>query len=474
MLGFSIIGIPDGFQISSINLNRQLPLEGKVALDTTIINIFPETDILMVWREVEKDFYRHYFVYYRYATEIDRTRTGTYYGSVVTIENRIASPTGPLIAALTDLADVVRQQCLTEDSRFHRNITGLEFKLPDSVRKLTANLEKAELFEGNYNKSGFFPIGDNEELTNYNHFIYNVFNNPLLSDFRILYASEHNEVLNRVKEKNILKILSVSKLVEAKEQEVIVQQQREQERIKEQERKEREAKLQKELQEKQDALLRQSSKMPTPKELPAKFMNLESRVEDLERRFKMLSEKVNGGNSTPNLFYRLLEKIESKSWATFLIGLFSLLIVTALLIWYFSSPSEESKSNSTANTTTSKPTSTQTLSATKNPIAQSYNSEEKIQLNYQRSLNEVIKVKDLISLIKTKCNLSCPDTEEAIAESILRINTSIKKKDPMVNIETVLDFELKDITGTVTFEVSRCCDLSKTDPANFKLNAKNP
>ena len=468
MLGFSIIGTPNGFQISSINLNRQLSLEGLVDLDNTVINIFPETDILMVSRDVGKDFYRHYFVYYRYATEINNTRPGTYYGSVVTIEDRIASPQS-LSTALLDLADVVKRQCLDEESRFQRNITGLQIELPDSVRELSGNLEKAQISDGQYDKSGFFSIGDSQEIKNYKDFIDRVFNDPLLSDFQTLYVSKHKDVLNRVKEKNILKVLNLSKLEETKRQEKIFQQQQEQEKLREQERKHQEAKLQKELQEKEAVSLKQPGKTLTLKELAAKVVLLESRIEELEK----INRSFKNQSLEQRSFDKLRERVRSISWTTSIIVISSLIISTVLLVWYFSSSTKQPETISTENSNVAK-SSVPIIVSTRNPIEQSDNSEKKIQLNYLKTFPEVKKVRDLIELVKSKCTTFCPTTEDAIAESILSINKSIKKKNPNIDVISVLDFELKDITGTITFEISRCCDLSKTDPVSFKLNTPNP
>ena len=108
MIGISVIGTPNAFEILSGGIAKNLPIEPKVDLQNSLINVFPNSDILMARREVEGKNIYFYFVYYRFATEMSTSRPGSYYGSAVVLKNH-GVPQSDLIKALRDLADVVKK-----------------------------------------------------------------------------------------------------------------------------------------------------------------------------------------------------------------------------------------------------------------------------------------------------------------------------------------------------------------------------
>jgi len=214
MFDFSVIGTPAGFEILSAGDVEKLSLPSKVDLKNSAINVFPETDILMGYREVINDSNYIYLVYYRFANEIDVTRPGSYYGSVIVLGDVIGKPSFAW-QALVDLANIVQENCLT-DGRFHRDIKTLQFETPDSVDLLWKHLVD---FKSVHLKSpselGFLLVGD--EIKSYEHFLELFLNDKRLATFQTLYASRSRRVLQYVEERRQLRILKISEMRQAED-----------------------------------------------------------------------------------------------------------------------------------------------------------------------------------------------------------------------------------------------------------------
>src|SRR5690242_15939299 len=106
-VGLSLIGTPDGFESASVGMTERLNIGRKVDLDNSVINILPDTDILMVRREIENTRFLTYVTYYRFAKEIKTSRTGSFYGSSIVFENFIPNEFQFICQVLEDLANIV-------------------------------------------------------------------------------------------------------------------------------------------------------------------------------------------------------------------------------------------------------------------------------------------------------------------------------------------------------------------------------
>lgn len=211
MLGFSLIGTPAGFEILSAGLAKDVLQPAKVDLANAVINVFPEADVLMAYREELDGISYLYFVYYRFATEIETSRAGSYYGSVILLRGNVGDPLF-LWQSLTDLADVIKDNCLSDDSKFNRDIRSLSFDTPESVHRLDQSLTK---FQNSRlistDKSGFLFVGEGE-INNYPDFFKYFCEDSSVGEFQKLYGASDIRVLRYVQEKNHLPIVRVSEL----------------------------------------------------------------------------------------------------------------------------------------------------------------------------------------------------------------------------------------------------------------------
>lgn len=493
MLGFSVIGTPAGFEIISISDNKQLPVDRLVDLDNTVINIFPDTDILMVIREVTKDYYRHYFIYYRYALEMSTTRSGTYFGSVVTITDKF--PTRPYFVtyALRDLAEVIQRECLTPENRFRRNIKNLSFDLPPSLNDLKKNLENNKLPQGKYNKKGFFSIGDEFELKSYNELIKEIFENPLLADYKILYASNFKDVWDDVRSKGQLEILSLKKLAAIKDEEEKTQQQQklEQEKIRLQLQAENEERQRRVREEKEEIERKLQLKLPTQKELPERLLNLEGKVRKLEQIIENITRNPDSQIKKESLLNKISPNYSDLTWTGFFVILGSVLVILLIagLGLYSCLQNGNEKKNANANTNTiathhNSQSSPQIRTNDDSPTTSVLTSEaatKTVQIKYKeeakKRIPNVETVGDLINRIKSQCeNSKITVTDKDLIDSIRRINTSIKgenskKGDEFTDAE-IAEVKLVDIKGDVVFEVPSGCKLHEIDKDNYTLNRK--
>lgn len=207
MIGCSLIGTPDGFDSINAGLTKEIDIRAIVDLDNTRLNIFSGSELLMIKQQKIDGKIRTYYVLYRFAQEIDRNRTGSFYGSVVLLENAIADP-DLILNALKDAADLIKTNCI-RDNKFSKKLTGSGIRgLPPSVVELEDNTEKLASISLNKGqvKEAFFKLGNTENFKSYTELIKLINESNILDKLPIVYMSESNAILDDANSKHILSI----------------------------------------------------------------------------------------------------------------------------------------------------------------------------------------------------------------------------------------------------------------------------
>jgi len=492
MIGISVIGTPHGLEELSIGINKELSVKSKVDLNNALINIYPKTDILRVFRERQANNNYLYFVYYRFATEMNETRSGSFYGSVVVLRNRTVEA-NLLFMVLEDLADVIKDECLNDESKFQRDIENLKFTRPPSVAELEKSLIKNNTAVPKPStESGFLKIGKNQELKTYEDFIECVFQNEILSDFQTLYASTSDEVYNSVNQKRMLPLLSFSGLEEARRRQIEIQRQKELEAKRlqkereveaqrekerrvleakhEQEIKDLEAKQERERREKNISSQRTSTERTVVGGGHNEIINLRNRVIDLERKVfpERYRDPENGGIG--NWFNRKLDGLTFATKAIILVGIL-LILGTLGVIWKFSSSdivdTASNLNNTTQPTKNNKPSVSPAVNKISSPIGGA-----KIRIKYLSKGNEsdIKTVRNLIDFIKNN-HQECANIDKTVIDSIRILNGSITdesfKKNTDFSDGEISNYELSKINGDIIFDILDSCNLPEIDKNNF-------
>jgi len=505
MIQYGVIGTPKGFESLTGGDKTGIALESIIDLKNSIVNVYPNTDILRIHREVSPKTNRIYYVYYRYASEIASSRPGGFYGSVVMLETQTAAP-NILLNALRDLAQVVKDECLDNENRFTRRVSDLKFSVPESVKTLGASLMGTDFPKGDeFRGDGFLSIGLHETFSSYEEVLRSYLADQIAPQFKSLFLSTSDTVAEYVKQKRGLPTLNYPSLLAQKQQELQLQKEREQrERIEREEieRRERADAERRErdriAREKQEAAEQRKAEQDEQRRrdderrrshnkgnrytthdvsnahLRQEILDLRARVEELERvvyprgiapripregRFRTWKES----------FATFLRRL---GWLNALILLFILIVVAVLSVFtvrFFisesPSPEREAQVDRNVSESTIRP------STTPKPAVS-----ETLQLNYSRIRGEVTTIKELSEHVKQLCSTSCPTLKSNdILQSLLTINGSIREKLGDRAIATSDDaqkFKLRDVKGTITFEVPSCCDLHRTNPEEFARNDK--
>ena len=129
-IGYALIGTPDGLQMRTKGIFEDRRIGGYVDLPNRLIKLInPKDEILSVVREYEGSDLITYFILYRYALEIDRNRTGTFYGSVVALKN-CKAPGSIIYMMLIELAAQVAAYTQRQTGKFLANLDNIPFREP--------------------------------------------------------------------------------------------------------------------------------------------------------------------------------------------------------------------------------------------------------------------------------------------------------------------------------------------------------
>lgn len=221
-VGVSLIGTPDGFEAASIGASQSVSMGHKVDLDNSVINILPNTDILVVRRDMEGPRSQTYVTYYRFAKEIKTFRTGSFYGCSILFENFVPTRIAFAFNLLTELADRVSQACIDPDeNRFHSHI---EPALLDNLKDDGRVLDPVTYVSGDirtpgriYDRKCFLQL--DRSVRDYENFLYEALlgnrEAPTgLPGYRFVYTSEHDAVIEEVRLRRGLKIETLTSLRE--------------------------------------------------------------------------------------------------------------------------------------------------------------------------------------------------------------------------------------------------------------------
>ena len=86
-IGWAIIGTPDGMQTKNSGCISNFDIGSLVDINNLVIMPFEGSDILCVYKENRGSSFITYYIFYRFAKEINTDRPGTFYGSVLVVVN---------------------------------------------------------------------------------------------------------------------------------------------------------------------------------------------------------------------------------------------------------------------------------------------------------------------------------------------------------------------------------------------------
>jgi hypothetical protein len=220
-VGISLIGTPDGFESVSIGVPKSLNLGRKVDLDNSVISILPETDILVVRRDIEDNRLLTFITYYRFAKEIKTSRTGSFYGGSLLFENFVPNKFKNIYNVLESLADTVKNSCIDPaENRFHSHLrqTWLEdmkAAAPGLLDVSTYQGKQPELDQNVSNRRCFLLL--DEDVPDYIKFLSKVLQRDRrtklnLSSYQFVYTSKHEDIIKGVRSRQGLEIETLSSL----------------------------------------------------------------------------------------------------------------------------------------------------------------------------------------------------------------------------------------------------------------------
>lgn len=145
-IGYALIGTPDGLQMRTKGILENRKIGGFVDLPNRDINLIDSKDeILAVVREYDGDNLTTYFVLYRYALEIERNRTGAFYGSVVALKN-CKAPGAIIYVMLIELASQVAAWVDPQTKKFRAPLDKIRLNEPHNLTFLVSSVMRYERF----------------------------------------------------------------------------------------------------------------------------------------------------------------------------------------------------------------------------------------------------------------------------------------------------------------------------------------
>lgn len=204
-IGYAIMGTPNGFQSINIGIIENKRIGKTVDFDNRGMQIFPNSEVFGVIKKIEDSSLLTYYVLYRYAKEIDRDRTGAFYGSVIVLKNSYAE--GTLIyPMLVELAANVRAYT-RQDGKFLTPLDQIDFREPTSLRLLRQSIRPINSgFEINSSKA-FFDISQSGNVLS---FFRTMFQKDGYLNLGSGFASESAQVITGVKRKELYPITALN------------------------------------------------------------------------------------------------------------------------------------------------------------------------------------------------------------------------------------------------------------------------
>ncbi len=139
-IGYAIIGTADGFDAQTAGILAGKDIGAVVDLDNREVATPPDTELMAGIRQVEGDSIINYFVIYRHALELDRNRSGAFYGAVVALKNCQADGFA-VYTLLLELATNVKVYLDPSNQRFLVPFQDINFLKPSSLEDLTKSVK---------------------------------------------------------------------------------------------------------------------------------------------------------------------------------------------------------------------------------------------------------------------------------------------------------------------------------------------
>lgn len=139
-IGYAIIGTADGFDAQTAGILAAKDIGAVVDLDNREVATPPDTELMAGIRQVEGDSIINYFVIYRHALELDRNRSGAFYGAVVALKNCQADGFA-IYTLLLELATNVKVYLDPSNQRFLVPFQDINFLKPSSLEDLTKSVK---------------------------------------------------------------------------------------------------------------------------------------------------------------------------------------------------------------------------------------------------------------------------------------------------------------------------------------------
>lgn len=198
IIGWAIIGTPDGMQTKNGGCISKFDIGGLVDINNLVIKPFPNSEILCLLREIRGGSFINYYVLYNHAKEIKTDRPGTFYGSVLVVVNNTIKGEVAL-QALREMSNHLSTY-LTPDQRFTTNIYNIELPTPKNLDAILNSLQPISQIPTVGILEGIVSLqnGNNETLSGFLNF---AINPELAKGFSRIYASSNKEVLGFVKER---------------------------------------------------------------------------------------------------------------------------------------------------------------------------------------------------------------------------------------------------------------------------------
>lgn len=204
-IGWAIIGTPDGMQTKNGGCISTFDIGALVDINNLVIKPFPNSEIFCLFRENRGTGIVNYYIHYSFAKEIKTDRPGTFYGSVLVVQNgNVQGET--VLQTLNEISNYLANY-LTPDQRFTRNIQSIELPTPKSLEAVSNSFQPFTKKPIVGNREGIVDMA-NSQIRNPSDFFNFAMNPKLAESFSRIYASANKEVINYVKERG--KIISIN------------------------------------------------------------------------------------------------------------------------------------------------------------------------------------------------------------------------------------------------------------------------
>lgn len=204
-LGWALIGTPDGMQATCGGCISDFDIRSITDLDNRHIEIHPGSEILCFYWEIRNKLPVNYSILYRFAREINASRPGSFYGSVLVSVNYLLEPE-LVYAALKELADTI-PPLLGSDDRFISQLSTLKLPDPSGLAKLSAGRTRLKELPQPGSEQAFLPLSRADDVSAA-LFFKNAGMLLQADTFNRVYGSAGKDIINFVQQRKNLTFLN--------------------------------------------------------------------------------------------------------------------------------------------------------------------------------------------------------------------------------------------------------------------------